>query len=62
MSSFRIGNIMLGTTDLERSLSFYSTLLELPVQFQSTEMACLDAGAITLGLSTPTSRREVSPF
>lgn len=53
MTPFRIGNIMLGTTDLECSLRFYSTMLDLPVQFQSTEMAFLDGGAITLCLSTP---------
>ena len=52
----RIGNIMLGTTDLERSLAFYSTALGLPVQFQSTEMAFLAAGAIALCLSTPHAR------
>lgn len=56
MTPLRIGNIMLGTTDLERSLRFYGTILELPVQFQSTEMAFLDAGAITLCLSTPHAR------
>jgi len=33
MTPLRIGNIMLGTTDLERSLRFYSTILELTVQF-----------------------------
>ena len=32
MTPFRIGNIMLGTTDLERSLRFYSTMLDFPVQ------------------------------
>ena len=56
MTGFRIGNIMLGTADLERSLKFYNTVLGLPVQFQSTEMAFLDAGAITLSLSTPHAR------
>ena len=56
MTPFRIGNIMLDTTDLERSLRFYSTMLDLPVQFQSTEMAFLDAGVVTLCLSTPHAR------
>lgn len=56
MTRFRIGNIMLGTVDLERALAFYGTTLGLPVQFQSTEMAFLDAGAITLCLSTPHAR------
>ena len=58
MTGFRIGTIMLGTPDLERALRFYGTILELPVQFQSTEMAFLDAGAITLCLSAPHARLE----
>ena len=56
MTVSRIGNIMLGTTDLERACTFYSSTLRLPVQFRSAEMAFLDAGAITLCLSTPHAR------
>ena len=63
MTGFRIGTIMLGTTDLERALKFYGTILELPVQFQSTEMAFLDAGATEVVFVVESVRAtESSPF
>lgn len=45
--------VMLGVRDLARALSFYCDTLGLPVQFQSSEFAFLDAGGVTLALSLP---------
>ena len=53
MALSRIGNIMIGTTDLTRSVTFYHDTLGLPVQSTSAEFAFLDAGSVTIGLSTP---------
>jgi catechol 2,3-dioxygenase-like lactoylglutathione lyase family enzyme len=47
----RIGSIMLGVRDLEASLSFYRDKLGLRVKMQEGQLALLDAGPVTLGLS-----------
>jgi catechol 2,3-dioxygenase-like lactoylglutathione lyase family enzyme len=46
----RIGTIMLGVEDLDRSLVFYRDTLGLSVQFSSAEFAFLDAGGVALAL------------
>jgi len=55
MSDFRltqINNVMLGTTDLARSLAFYRDTLGLAVQFEILGFVFLNAGGVTLSLST----------
>ena len=54
MSDFRltqINNVMLGTTDLARSLAFYRDTLWLAVQFEMPGFVFLNAGGVTLSLS-----------
>jgi len=54
MSDFRltqINNVMLGTTDLARSLAFYRDTLGLAVQFEMPGFVFLNAGGVTLSLS-----------
>ena len=54
MSNFKltqISNVMLGTTDLTRSLTFYRDTLGLAVQFEMPGFAFLNAGGVTLSLS-----------
>ena len=54
MSDFRltqINNVMLGTTDLARSLAFYRDTLGLAVQFEMPGFVFLHAGGVTLSLS-----------
>jgi catechol 2,3-dioxygenase-like lactoylglutathione lyase family enzyme len=48
----RISNIMLGVRDLEQALAFYHGKLGLSVTTQLGQLALLNAGPITLGLST----------
>ncbi|HST76891.1 MAG TPA: VOC family protein [Verrucomicrobiae bacterium] len=47
----RIGTIMLGVRDLKTSLDFYHGKLGLAIKMQEPQIALLDAGPITLGLS-----------
>ena len=54
MSDFKltqISNVMLGTTDLARSLAFYRDTLGLTVQFEMPGFVFLDAGGTMLALS-----------
>ena len=53
MTTLRVGNIMIGSTDIDRSVKFYHETLGLPLQSQSTEFAFLDAGSVTISLSAP---------
>jgi len=46
----RIGVVMLGVTDMERSLVFYRDKLGLPVRGAGGEFAFLDAGGVMLAL------------
>jgi predicted enzyme related to lactoylglutathione lyase len=46
-----IAYVMLGVTDLERSVMFYEHTLGRAVRFKSAEFAFIDGGAITIGLS-----------
>jgi catechol 2,3-dioxygenase-like lactoylglutathione lyase family enzyme len=43
--------VMLGVRDLAQSMAFYRDQLGLKVKMQEPQIALLDAGAITLGLS-----------
>jgi catechol 2,3-dioxygenase-like lactoylglutathione lyase family enzyme len=45
-----IGIVMLGVSDLSRSVAYYRDTLGLPVVFASDEFAFLKAGAVTLAL------------
>ncbi len=53
MSEFTltIANVMLGATDLARSLAFYRDTLGLAVQFETPEFVFLNAAGVTLSLS-----------
>jgi catechol 2,3-dioxygenase-like lactoylglutathione lyase family enzyme len=46
----KVGHIMLGVTNLERSLRFYRDTLGLSVQFAVEEFAFLDGGGVTIVL------------
>ena len=46
-----VSAIMLGVRDLQQSLAFYRDKLGLKVKMQEAQLALLDAGPITLGLS-----------
>src|ERR1043166_3138474 len=52
----KIGLIMLGVTDMERSLTFYRDLLGMTVQGRHEGFAFLDGGTVTLALSTALSQ------
>jgi catechol 2,3-dioxygenase-like lactoylglutathione lyase family enzyme len=47
----RISAVMLGVRDLELAVQFYAGKLGLKVKMQSPQIALLDAGPVTLGLS-----------
>lgn len=58
-SGFRlsgIGFLLLGVSDLKRSVAFYSETLGLPLKSEIPGFAFLDAGALTLVLSEPLGR------
>ena len=52
----RINNIMLGATDLARSLAFYHEMLGLDVQMEMPGFAFLNGGGVTLALSEAHAR------
>ncbi len=52
----RINNIMLGATDLARSLAFYHETLGLDVQMEMPGFAFLNGGGVTLALSEAHAR------
>ena len=63
MSDFRltqINNVMLGTTDLPRSLAFYRDTLGLAVQFEMPRFVFLNAGGteIVFGVADVTAAHE----
>ena len=53
-----VAYVMLGVTDLERSLMFYEHTLGRPVRFKSAEFAFIDGGPITIGLSPSLARNR----
>jgi catechol 2,3-dioxygenase-like lactoylglutathione lyase family enzyme len=48
----RISTVMLGVRDLKTALDFYHGKLGLSIKMQEPQIALLDAGPVTLGLST----------
>ncbi len=46
----KLGTIMLGVRDMERSIAFYREVLGLAVRFAGPEFAFLDGGGVTLAL------------
>ena len=56
MKLSQIANIMLGTTDLERSITFYRDSLGLAIKFQTPGFVFFDTGTVTLCLSEPHSK------
>lgn len=51
-----IGLLLLGVSDLKRSLAFYTEALGLPLKSQIPGFAFVDAGTVTLVLSEPLGR------
>jgi catechol 2,3-dioxygenase-like lactoylglutathione lyase family enzyme len=47
-----ISTVMLGVRDLKTALDFYHGKLGLTIKMQEPQLALLDAGPVTLGLST----------
>jgi catechol 2,3-dioxygenase-like lactoylglutathione lyase family enzyme len=54
----KIGMLMLGVTEMPRSVAFYRDVVGLPVQFGNDEITFLDAGGVTLVLQ---KRRQLPP-
>jgi catechol 2,3-dioxygenase-like lactoylglutathione lyase family enzyme len=52
----RVSVIMLGVSNLDQSLAFYRDKLGLTIKMQLAELALLEAGPITLGLSQALAR------
>jgi len=52
----KIGNIMLGVSNMAASLPFYRDLLGMSLQFESPGFAFLDGGGVTLCLSEPLAK------
>jgi catechol 2,3-dioxygenase-like lactoylglutathione lyase family enzyme len=52
----KIGVVMLGVTDVERSVAFYRDKLGLAVQQEIPGFTFLDGGGVTLALSRPLAR------
>ena len=50
--TMKIGMLMLGVTDMRRSVGFYRDVVGFPVQFGNDEVTFLDAGGVTLVLQT----------
>jgi catechol 2,3-dioxygenase-like lactoylglutathione lyase family enzyme len=48
--SLRLGTVMLGVREMDRSLAFYRDRLGFAVQFASADFSFLSAGGVTLAL------------
>ena len=48
--ALKLGTVMLGVGDMDRSLAFYRDVVGLPVQFSSGEFSFLNAGGVALAL------------
>ena len=57
----RIGIVMLGAADIERSLTFYRDRLGMTVKNQSPGFVFLDGGGVTLSLSEALARACPNP-
>ena len=56
----RLGAVMLGVRDMDRSLAFYRDALGLAVQFATGEFTFLDAGGVAVVLHLVSDLREES--
>ncbi|MCU1258251.1 MAG: putative glyoxalase [Bryobacterales bacterium] len=56
MEPLTISMLMLGVSDLPRSITFYRDILELKLASQTDNFAFFGAGAVTLILSAPLGR------
>ena len=52
MTALRVDTIMIGATNLDRSVSFYHATIGFPIQSRSGGFVLLDAGSVTPCLST----------
>ena len=50
VESLKLGTVMLGVREMERSVAFYRDALGLSVQFASAEFSFLSAGGVALVL------------
>jgi catechol 2,3-dioxygenase-like lactoylglutathione lyase family enzyme len=57
----QVQHVVLGVTNLERSLQFYRDVLGMTVRLQIPGLAFLEAGSFTLALSEPLGR-SVTPI
>ena len=55
----KLGTVMLGVRDLERSLAFYRDALGLPVQFAGEGFVFLNAGGVTIAIRKVSALPEV---
>ncbi|MDQ2841941.1 MAG: VOC family protein [Acidobacteriota bacterium] len=53
----KVGYILLGVADIDRSTKFYQSKLGLKVVSKSSDLAFIDAGSISLALSTEVGKR-----
>ena len=58
MNTAGVGYVMLGVTDLERSVMFYEHTLGRKIVFRSKEFAFVDGGAVMIGLSPSLARNR----
>ncbi len=56
MEALTISHVMLGVTDMHRSLDFYRDTLGLTLRQQIPGFAFLECGGVTLALSEPVAR------
>src|SRR5262245_15649878 len=54
----RIGHLMLGVSDVSRSVAFYRDRLGMRLSFETPGFAFLDGGGVTLALSEPLKRNS----
>jgi catechol 2,3-dioxygenase-like lactoylglutathione lyase family enzyme len=57
-----IQHVMLGVSDLPRSVSFYRDKLGLTLKFQIPGLAFIDGGSVILALSEPLGRASDGPL
>jgi catechol 2,3-dioxygenase-like lactoylglutathione lyase family enzyme len=51
-----LSHIMIGVTDMDRSIAFYEGTLGRPVRFRHEGFAFIDGGGVTIGLSRELGR------
>ncbi len=59
--ALRLHSVMLGVTDLDRSIAFYAETLGLAVQGRFGDFAFVDAGGAAIVLSAQLARARPSP-